>query len=104
MSFQYHGNVAQMALCDAGNPRKRGIRRSPRSLWVHLEQQMLKGHRCSSSLSCSEELFCSSNRETAMKKISTIGVVMGAAMLCAIPISLNWSPEKGSSILLDSAE
>ena len=39
-----------------------------------------------------------------MKKISIIGVLMGAAMLCAIPISLNQSPDKGLSISLNSAE
>ena len=39
-----------------------------------------------------------------MKKISIIGVLMGAAMLCATPISLNQSPDKGLSISLNSAE
>ena len=39
-----------------------------------------------------------------MKKISIIGVLMGAAMLCAISISLNQSPDKGLSISLNSAE
>jgi hypothetical protein len=33
-----------LGVCDAGNPRKPGIRRSPRSLWVHLDLQML-GYR-----------------------------------------------------------
>ena len=32
-----------------------------------------------------DELLCSSNRETAMKKISIIGVLIGAAMVCATP-------------------
>ena len=39
-----------------------------------------------------------------MKKISIIGVLMGAAMICATPISLNQSPDKGLSISLNSAE
>ena len=33
-----------------------------------------------------------------MKKMSIIGVLMGAAMVCAAPISLNQSPDKGLSI------
>jgi hypothetical protein len=49
-------------------------------------------------------VLCSSNRETAMKKMSIIGVLMGAAMVCAAPISLNQSPDKGLSISLNSAE
>ena len=39
-----------------------------------------------------------------MKKISIIGILMGAAMVCAIPISLNWSPDKGLSVSENSAE
>ena len=39
-----------------------------------------------------------------MKKISIIGILMGAAIVCAIPISLNWSPDKGVSVSLNSAE
>ena len=39
-----------------------------------------------------------------MKKISIIGVLMGAAMVCAIPISPNWSPDKGLSVSVNSAE
>ena len=35
---------AHMALCHAGDLRRSGIRRSPRSLWVHLDEQML-GYR-----------------------------------------------------------
>jgi hypothetical protein len=38
------------------------------------------------------------------EKISIIGVLMGAAMICATPISLNQSPDKGLSISLNSAE
>jgi hypothetical protein len=39
-----------------------------------------------------------------MKKMSIIGVLMGAAMVCAAPISLNQSPDKGLPISLNSAE
>jgi hypothetical protein len=39
-----------------------------------------------------------------MKKISIIGVLMGAVIVCAIPISLNWSPDKGLSVSENSAE
>jgi hypothetical protein len=49
-------------------------------------------------------VLCSANRETAMKKMSMIGVLMGAAIVCAAPISLNQSPDKGLSISLNSAE
>jgi hypothetical protein len=52
----------------------------------------------------SDELRWRSNRETAMKKISIIGVLMGAAIVCAIPISLNWSADKGLSVSENSAE
>ena len=48
--------------------------------------------------------FAALTGRTAMKKISIIGVLMGAAMLCAIPISLNQSPDKGFSISLNFAE
>ena len=39
-----------------------------------------------------------------MKKMSIIGVLMSAAMVCAAPISLNQSSDKGLSISLNSAE
>jgi hypothetical protein len=38
-----------------------------------------------------------------MKKMSIVGVLMGAAIVCAAPISLNQSPDKGLSISLNSA-
>jgi hypothetical protein len=46
----------------------------------------------------------SSKRKIAMKKISIIGALMGAAMVCAIPISLGWSLDKVLSISLNYAE
>ena len=40
-----------------------------------------------------------------MKKMSMIGAtLMGAAILCAAPISLHQSPVKGLSLSLDSAD
>jgi hypothetical protein len=39
-----------------------------------------------------------------MKKIGRIGAVLvGGAMLCAIPVSVQWSQEKGLSVSSDSA-
>src|SRR6476469_7299440 len=48
--------------------------------------------------------FAALTGRTIMKKISIIGVVMSAAMVCATPISLNQSPDKGLSVSLNSAE
>ena len=39
-----------------------------------------------------------------MKKMSIIGVLMGAAMVCAAPISFHQSQDKGLSLALDSAD
>jgi hypothetical protein len=39
-----------------------------------------------------------------MKKISVIGVLMGAAIVCAAPISFYQSPDKGLSVSVNSAE
>ena len=38
-----------------------------------------------------------------MKKMSVIGVLMGAAIMCAAPISLHRSHDKGLSLSLDGA-
>jgi hypothetical protein len=39
-----------------------------------------------------------------MKKMSILGAVLvGAAILCAAPISVQWSQEKSLSVSLDSA-
>ena len=39
-----------------------------------------------------------------MKKMSIIGVLMGAAIVCAAPISLHQSQDKGLSLALDTAD
>lgn len=38
-----------------------------------------------------------------MKKIMVIGVILGAAILSAAPVSLNWSADKGLSVTQDKA-
>jgi hypothetical protein len=38
-----------------------------------------------------------------MKKLSAVGVIIGAALLCATPLSLHWSQGKNLSLSLDSA-
>ena len=40
-------------------------------------------------------VLCSANRETAMKKMSMIGVLMGAAIVCAAPSRLISPQTKG---------
>jgi hypothetical protein len=39
-----------------------------------------------------------------MKKMSIIGVLMGAAIVCGAPISFNQSQDKGLSVSVNSAE
>jgi hypothetical protein len=39
-----------------------------------------------------------------MKKMRIIGVLMGAAIACAAPISVHQSQDKGLSLALDSAD
>jgi hypothetical protein len=39
-----------------------------------------------------------------MKKMSIIGVLMGAAIACAAPIAFKQSPDKGFSVSVNSAE
>ena len=39
-----------------------------------------------------------------MKKMSVIGVLIGAAILCAAPISLHQSQDKSLSLSVDSAD
>jgi len=46
-----------------------------------------------------------SNQENVMKKMSMIGAtLLGAAVLCAVPISLHQSQNNGLSLSLDSAD
>ena len=39
-----------------------------------------------------------------MRKITVLGISLGAALLCAVPVSLQWSPLKTVSISVDKAE
>jgi hypothetical protein len=39
-----------------------------------------------------------------MKKLSTLGMIIGASLLCAIPVSLHWSPAKGPHLSVDGAQ
>ncbi len=39
-----------------------------------------------------------------MKKMSIFGVLMGAAIACAAPVSFKQSPDKGLSVSVNSAE
>jgi hypothetical protein len=39
-----------------------------------------------------------------MKKMSILGVLMGAAIMCATPYSLHDSKDKGLSLALDTAD
>ena len=39
-----------------------------------------------------------------MKKSSTLATVLGAALLCAAPVSLQWSPAKTPSLSVDTAD
>ena len=50
------------------------------------------------------EFFAALTGRPAMRKMSIIGILMGAAMVCAAPISLNQSPDKGLSLSLNSAQ
>jgi len=39
-----------------------------------------------------------------MRKITVLGISLGAALLCAVPVSVQWSPLKTVSISVDKAE
>jgi hypothetical protein len=39
-----------------------------------------------------------------MKKLTVLGVVLGAGLLAAIPFSVQWTPAKTLSLSLDKAE
>jgi hypothetical protein len=38
-----------------------------------------------------------------MKKLSVLGVVVGAAVTCAVPISIHWPPAQIPSLSVDKA-
>jgi hypothetical protein len=42
--------------------------------------------------------------DTTMRKITVLGIILGAALLCAVPVSVQWSPLKTVSISVDKAE
>lgn len=39
-----------------------------------------------------------------MKKLTMLGMIIGASVLCAIPASLHWSPAKGPHLSVDGAQ
>jgi hypothetical protein len=39
-----------------------------------------------------------------MKRLTVVCTALAASMLCAIPMSVHWSPQTGPSLALDSAE
>ena len=39
-----------------------------------------------------------------MKKLSTLGMIVGATVLCAAPVSMHWSPTKEVRLSLDTAQ
>ena len=39
-----------------------------------------------------------------MKKLSILGIIFGAALLPAVPLSIHWSPEKSVAVSVDRAD
>jgi hypothetical protein len=39
-----------------------------------------------------------------MKKLSAVGVVLGAMVMCAAPVSIHWSPAQTLSLSVDKAD
>jgi hypothetical protein len=39
-----------------------------------------------------------------MKKLSALGLVVAAGLLCSVPLTLNWSPAKAPSLSIDTAD
>jgi len=39
-----------------------------------------------------------------MKRLSALGIIAAAALFCAAPLSLNWSPTKTPSLSVDTAD
>jgi hypothetical protein len=42
--------------------------------------------------------------DTNMRKIMVLSISLGSALMCAIPVSVQWSPLKTFSISVDKAE
>jgi hypothetical protein len=38
-----------------------------------------------------------------MKKLSVLGVIVGATVICAVPVSLRWLPAQTPSLTVDKA-
>jgi len=38
-----------------------------------------------------------------MKKLSVLGLVVGATLMCAVPVSFHWSPAQTPSLSVDKA-
>jgi hypothetical protein len=41
---------------------------------------------------------------TKMRRITVLGISLGATLLCAVPVSVQWSPLRTVSISVDKAE
>jgi hypothetical protein len=39
-----------------------------------------------------------------MKKLSALGLVVAAGLLCSVPLTLNWLPAKAPSLSIDTAD
>jgi hypothetical protein len=39
-----------------------------------------------------------------MKKLSALGLVVAAGLLCSVPLTLNWSPANAPSLSVDTAD
>ena len=39
-----------------------------------------------------------------MKRVSTLGIIAAAALFCAAPLSVQWSPAKSPSLSVDTAD
>jgi hypothetical protein len=39
-----------------------------------------------------------------MKKLSVVGVILGAMVMCAAPVSIHWSPTQTPSLSIDKAD
>ncbi len=39
-----------------------------------------------------------------MKKLSAVGVVVAAGLLCSVPLTLDWSPAKAPLLSIDTAD
>jgi hypothetical protein len=88
-----------------GFARRRGKFRALRVEQFCSDRGRTSGHHTSKGIYFVIDGCCRSNQEDVMKKMSMIGAtLLGAAVLCAAPISLHQSQHKGLSLSLDSAD